>query len=155
ADDHAVVRQGLKALLARQGLLIVAEAVDGRTAVEAARIHRPDLAVLDLSMPLLSGLEAARDILRERPEAKIVLLTVHDEDAYVLEALRVGIRGYVLKTQAAADLVRAVDEVARGFIYLSPGISQAVVTAYRSRSELPPDPLTAREREVLKLVAAG
>src|SRR5262249_17932825 len=111
--------------------------------------------VLDLSMPLLSGLEAAREILRERPETRTLLLTVHDEDSYVLEALRLGIRGYVLKTQAAADLVRAVDEVARGFIYLSPGISAAVVTAYREGSEVPSDPLTPREREVLRLVAGG
>jgi len=155
ADDHAVVREGLRSVLERKGLTVVAEAADGRAAVELSRTHQPDVAVLDLSMPLLSGFDAAREILRERPETKALLLTVHDEDSYVLEALRAGIRGYVLKTQASADLVRAVEEVARGFVYLSPGISEAVVLAFRNRSELPADPLTPREREVLQLVASG
>src|SRR5262245_59287480 len=155
ADDQALFRQSLRALLEREGLTVVAEAVDGRAAMELARIHRPDVAVLDLSMPLLSGLDAAREIVRENPETKTLLLTIHDEHSYVLEALRLGIRGYVLKMQVAADLVRAIEEVARGRTYLSPGISEAVVAAYRTRSELPSDPLTPREREVLQLVAAG
>src|SRR5439155_822285 len=94
-------------------------------------------------------------ILRACSRTKAILLTMHTEDHYVLEALRAGVRGYVVKTQASADLVRAINEVLRGMVYLSPGISQAVVEAYLSKSEVPPDPLTAREREVLQLVAEG
>src|ERR1051326_5576876 len=135
ADDQALFRQSLKVLLEREGVVVVAEAEDGRAAVELARAHRPDVAVLDPQMPLLSGPDAAREIMRENPDTKTLLLTIHDEDSFVLEALRLGIRGYVLKTQAAADLKRAIEEVARGYIYLSPGISQAVVAAYRSRAE--------------------
>jgi DNA-binding NarL/FixJ family response regulator len=116
---------------------------------------RPDLAVLDLTMPLLNGLDAAREILQRSPRVRPILLTVHTEEHYVLEALRAGIRGYVLKTQAAADLAQAIREVARGQIYLSPGISEVVVQAYLSGTGLPPDPLTPRERQVLQLIAEG
>src|SRR3989449_11692294 len=106
-------------------------------------------------MPLLNGLGAAREILRTCPRAKASLLTMHTEDHYVLEALQAGVKGYVVKTQASADLIRAIHEVLRGMMYLSPGVSQAVAAAYLAKSELPPDPLTAREREVLQLVAEG
>src|SRR5207245_4045472 len=114
-----------------------------------------DVCSSDLAMPLLNGLGAAGEILRACSRTKAILLTMHTEDHYVLEALRAGVRGYVVKTQASADLVRAINEVLRGTVYLSPGISQAVVEAYLSKSEVPPDPLTAREREVLQLVAEG
>src|SRR5436309_4883431 len=106
-------------------------------------------------MPLLNGLGAAREILHACPRAKAILLTMHTEDHYVLEALQAGVKGYVVKTQASADLIRAIHEVLRGMMYLSPGVSQAVVEAYLAKSELPADPLTAREREVLQLVAEG
>jgi DNA-binding NarL/FixJ family response regulator len=111
--------------------------------------------VLDFSMPLLNGRDAAREILQACPRTRTILLTMHTDDRYVLDALRAGIRGYVVKTQAAEDLVRAIQEVQRGMTYLSPGISRAVVEAYLQKSELPPDPLTSREREVLQLVAEG
>jgi len=155
ADDHAIVRQGLKALLEREGFAVVAEADDGQAAVRHARERCPDVAVLDFSMPLLNGLDAAVEIIRACPRAKAILLTMHTEDHYVLSALQAGVKGYVVKTQASADLVRAIHEVLRGMMYLSPGISQAVVQAYLAKSEMPRDPLTSREREVLQLVAEG
>ena len=155
ADDHAIVRQGLKALLEREGFSVIAEAEDGQAAVRAARERCPDVAVLDFSMPLLNGRDAAREILQLCPRAKAVLLTMHTDDHYVLEALQVGVKGYVVKSQASGDLVRAINEVQRGMTYLSPGISQAVVQAFLSKAELPRDPLTSREREVLQLVAEG
>jgi len=155
ADDHLIVRQGLKALLEHEGFAVIAEVGDGQEAVRVSRERRPDVVVLDFAMPLLNGLGAAGEILRACSRTKAILLTMHTEDHYVLEALRAGVRGYVVKTQASADLVRAINEVLRGLVYLSPGISQAVVEAYLSKSEVPPDPLTAREREVLQLVAEG
>ena len=123
--------------------------------MEQERACRPDVVVLDLSMPVLNGIEAARRIRAVRPDVKVVLLTIHREDHYVRAALRAGIAGYVLKTQAAADLLRAIHEVAAGGLYLSPGISRAVVAAYLERPDAPADPLTPRERQVLQLVAEG
>ena len=155
ADDHLIVRQGLKALLEREGFSVVAEVADGQEAIRSARERCPDVAVLDFGMPLLNGLGAAREILQACPRAKAILLTMHTEDHYVLEALQAGVKGYVVKTQAAADLIRAIHEVLKGMMYLSPGVSQAVVEAYLAKSELPVDPLTPREREVLQLVAEG
>ncbi len=156
ADDHVLVREGLRALLAREAdIQVVAEAGDGREAVRAAREVRPDVAALDVSMPLLNGLEAARQMAAWEPGPRVILLTVHAEDRYVLEAVRAGVRGYVLKRQAAADLVRAIREVSGGGVYLSPGISAAVVEAVRSPRSLLEDALSAREREVLQLVAEG
>jgi two-component system response regulator NreC len=155
ADDHPMFRQGLKALLEREGFDVVAEAADGHEAVRLARQLNPSIAVLDIGMPLLNGIDAARDIHKQASDTEVVLLTMYEEEAYVLEALRAGIRGYVLKAQAASDLVGAIREVQRGAVYLSPGISKTVVDAYVGKSELPPDPLTDRERQVLQLVAEG
>lgn len=155
ADDHLIVRQGLRSILEKESHTVVGEAGDGREAVRLAQELSPDIAVLDLSMPLLNGLDAAREIVKVSPQTKAILLTMHTEDQYVMEALRAGIRGYLLKTQAVQDLVRAIHEVSRGSMYLSPGISRAVVEAYLAKSELPPDPLTPREREVLQLIAEG
>jgi DNA-binding NarL/FixJ family response regulator len=155
ADDHVIVRQGLKALLEREGFAVVAEAEDGQAAVRQARERCPDVAVLDFSMPLLNGLDAAVEIIRACPRARAILLTMHTDDHYVLSALQAGIKGYVVKTQASSDLVRAIHEVLRGMMYLSPGVSEAVVQAYLAKSEMPADPLTSREREVLQLVAEG
>ena len=155
ADDHPMFRQGLKALLEREGFEVVAEASDGHEAVRLARKHELNIAILDIGMPMLNGIDAAREILKQTPGAQVVLLTMYEEEAYVLEALRAGIRGYVLKAQAAADLVAAIREVLRGAVYLSPGISKTVVDAYMGRSELPADPLTDRERQVLQLIAEG
>ncbi|PYS97336.1 MAG: DNA-binding response regulator [Acidobacteria bacterium] len=155
ADDHHIVREGLKSLLEKEGFRVVGEAADGREAVRLAGTSHPDVAVLDLSMPSMNGLDAAREIIRSEPKTKAILLTVHTEDPYVLEALRAGVTGYVLKSQAPADLVQAIRETSRGSIYLSPGVSRIVVDAYRGKTDLPSDPLTPREREVLQLVAEG
>lgn len=155
ADDHPMFRQGLRSLLERDGFEVVGEASNGHEATRMARKLTPNVAVLDLGMPLLNGVDAARDIYKRSPDTQVVLLTMYEDDAYVLEALRAGIRGYVLKAQTASDLLNAIREVIRGAVYLSPGISEAVVNAYMARSELPPDPLTDRERQVLQLVAEG
>src|SRR6058998_3296092 len=155
ADDHLIVRQGLRSILEREAYTVLGEAGDGREALRLAQELRPDVAVLDLAMPLLNGLDAAREISRVSPQTKTILLTMHTEDPYVMEALRAGVKGYLLKTLAAQDLVQAIREVSRGAMYLSPGISRTLVEAYLAKSELPPDPLTPREREVLQLVAEG
>jgi two-component system, NarL family, response regulator NreC len=156
ADDHTIVRDGLRAILSAQpDFQVVGEASDGRSALRLAKEHRPDIAAVDLSMPLLNGLEAARQMSAWPHGPRVILLTVHMEDHYVLEALRAGVRGYVLKKDASADLVRAIHEVAGGGVYLSPKISPAVVEALRSSRALPEESLSAREREVLQLVAEG
>ncbi|HET7853892.1 MAG TPA: response regulator transcription factor [Candidatus Methylomirabilis sp.] len=155
ADDHPLIRQGLKTLLEQHGFTVVGEAADGREATQLAQELEPDVAVLDLAMPLLNGLDAAREITRASRRTKTILVTVHTADQYVLEALQAGIRGYVLKSQATAQLVQAIQEVMRGGRYLSPGISEAVVQAYLAKTDLPADPLTPREREVLQLIAEG
>jgi two-component system response regulator NreC len=155
ADDHVIVRQGLRLLLQREGFEVVGEAANGQEAIRVARENCPDIAVLDYAMPLLNGIDAAREILQACPRAKAILLTMHTDDHYVLEALRTGVTGFVVKSQAPADLVRAIHEVLRGMMYLSPRVSRTLVQAYLAKSELPPDPLTPREREVLQLVAEG
>ena len=155
ADDHLIVRQGLKALLEREDLEVVGEAADGQEAVRQVQALHPDVAVLDLTMPRLNGLDAARVLAQQSPRTRVILLTVHTEDHYVLEAIRVGVRGYVVKTQVTADLVEAIREVVEGAVYLSPRISRAVVEAYLAGPDGAAEPLTSREREVLQLVAEG
>ena len=156
ADDHVLVREGLRAVLAREpDLQLVGEAGDGREALRVAETARPDVAVLDLAMPLLNGLDAARQLAAWDRGPRTILITMHTEDHYVLDALRAGVRGYVLKKQAAADLVRAIREVAAGRVYLSPGVGAAVAEAIRAGGPLPEERLTSREREVLQLVAEG
>jgi DNA-binding NarL/FixJ family response regulator len=150
-----VVREGLRSLLEAAGFKVVGEARDGREALKLARMLEPEVTVMDIGMPGLNGVDACRELLREVPEMRIIVLTVHGEDAYVIEALRSGARGYVLKTQAGSDLVRAIGEVTQGRIYLSPSVSSAIVQAFLSGSTSPADPLTPREREVLQLVAEG
>jgi DNA-binding NarL/FixJ family response regulator len=155
ADDHGLVRDALRGLLERQGFEVVAAVGDGREAVRLAAELRPQVAVLDISMPQLNGLDAAEQIRRAAPETRSVVLTQHREEQYVTRALAAGARGFVLKTQAAADLVRAVEEVLRGGIYLSPEVSQVVVDASLGRRQPDENPLTAREREVLQLIGEG
>jgi DNA-binding NarL/FixJ family response regulator len=155
ADDHALVRQSLKSLLEREGFQIVAEASDGQEAVRRVESLKPDIAVMDISMPVLNGVEAARQINLSSPKAKTILLTQHDEQQYLSEALEAGVKGYVLKSQVANDLIQALRQVSRGEVYLSPGVSGAVMEAYRSKAHKPKDPLTSRERQVLQLIAEG
>ena len=150
-----VVRQGLKALLESEGFEIVGEASDGHEASRLASELCPDVAILDLAMPLLNGVEAGRAISRDCPSVRTIALTAHSESKYVLAALEAGFSGYVLKSQAAAQLVRAIQVVSNGSIYLSPGVSRAVVEASLQETKPSADPLSAREREVLQLVAEG
>src|SRR5437870_2783962 len=126
ADDHVLVRQGLKSLLEREKLQVVAEASDGQEAVRYSETLHPDIAVVDISMPTLNGIDAVREMSRSCPKTKTILLTQHEEDQYIREALEAGVRGYVLKSQAANDLVHAIQQVSRGQFYLSPGVSRAV-----------------------------
>lgn len=155
ADDHAIVRDGIKVLLEREGYQINAEAANGQEAVQLALERQPDVVVLDITMPVLNGLDAAREILRKLPKTKAILLTVHDEDIYVLEGLRIGVKAFVTKTHAAEDLVHAIREVMQGKTYLSPEVSQVVIEAYQNKTEALRDPLSPRERQVLQLIAEG
>lgn len=143
------------AFLERQGFQVVSEASDGDEATRQARDTQPDIAILDISMPILNGVDAARELRKISPKTKVIILTKHDEDQYVTEALRSGVKGYVLKSQVANDLIHAIQEVCRGSIYLSPSISRAVVDAYLSKTDMPADTLSARERQVLQLVSEG
>jgi two-component system, NarL family, response regulator NreC len=155
ADDHELVRQGLRLLLEREGFNVVGDAADGQTAVDMASKVNPDVAVFDIGMPVLNGLDAARAIQKVSQKTKAVLLTRHDEEQYVTEALRAGVKGYVLKSQAATDLVNAIRQVSRGDIYLSPSISRTVAEAFLTRGISPADSLTLRERQVLQLIGEG
>jgi two-component system, NarL family, response regulator NreC len=153
ADDHLIVRQGLRALLERAQFEIVGEASDGVEAVRLAETLKPDVAVLDLVMPTLNGLEAGRHIV-ERTTTAVILLTMQTAEHHVAAALRAGIRGYLVKSQAAEDLVHAIRHAARGQVFLSPEVSRIVVDGYLAGT-LAADPLAPREREVLQLVAEG
>jgi two-component system response regulator NreC len=119
ADDHSVFRLGLRALLKREGIEVVGEAEDGAEALRLACSVHPDVVIMDLSMPVMNGLEVTREITRCAPDVRTILLTVHTEYSYVVEALRVGVAGYVLKSQAASDVVEAIRQVTSGAIYLS------------------------------------
>jgi DNA-binding NarL/FixJ family response regulator len=155
ADDHAIVRQGIKSLLEREGLQVLAEASDGREALNHAEKLSPDIVIMDIGMPTLNGMEAARELARTCPKVKPILLTQHDEPQYVSAALKAGVKGYVLKNQLSSDLIHAIQQVMRGHVYLSPGISASVMAAIHSKNEIPTDPLTSRERQVLQLIAEG
>jgi len=155
ADDHVVVRQALSLLLTSAGFQVVGEASNGREAVVLVRERAPDVAVLDVVMPLLNGLDAAREIQHACPRTSVILLTSRHDEQLMLEAVQAGIRGCVQKTHDAKDLIRAVRDVAAGGVYLSVALSRCVVEAYRTRTAQAPDPLSPREHEVLQLIAEG
>ena len=158
ADDHAMVRRGLRHVLdAEADLEVVAEAEDGREAVERALGDGLDLAVLDVSMPRLTGLQAAREIARRRPQLKVLMLSVHESEQYFFEALRAGASGYVLKSAADRDLVDACRASMRGEPFIYPAAVKTLIRDYLERAkrgeDVPDDPLTPREGEVVKLIA--
>lgn len=154
-DDHALVRQALRSLLEREGFPVVGEAADGLEAPELCRALAPDIVVMDITMPSQNGLNAAREIHKFCAVTKVILLTQHSEDMYIADALEAGVAGYVLKSQASSDLLHAIRQVSGGQVYISPGISGAVLSAYRSRIDKKNDVLTLRERQVLQLIAEG
>lgn len=154
ADDHVLVRQGLKALLESEGFTVAGEAADGHEAARLVRTENVDVAVLDISMPHCNGLNAALELQRTCPRVKVIVLTQHDEPQYVAEAFRCGVKGYVLKNQAARDLTHAIRSVCRGEVYFSPGVAGAVAASYASTG-LSTAALSVRERQVLQLIAEG
>jgi DNA-binding NarL/FixJ family response regulator len=160
ADDHAVVRSGLRTVLdAEPDIEVVAEAADGAEAVQKALAPSVNLAILDVSMPRMTGLQAAAELHRRRPDLRILILSMHDNEQYFFEALKAGASGYVLKTAANRDLVEAVRASMRGEPFLYPAAVTALIRDYleraRSGEATPTDPLTPRELEVTKLIAEG
>ena len=161
AEDHTILREGLRALISSNpNFDIVGEAEDGRDAIRCVEKLTPDLILLDLSMPRMNGMEAIKEIKKQCPETKILVLTVHRTEEYILATLRAGANGYVLKDATHAELLMAIKSVLMGKRYLSPGVSEKVIEGYLEgrktlRSSTPWDTLTQREREVLKLIAEG
>ncbi len=160
ADDHALVRRGVRLILdGEPDLQVVAEAGDGAEAIAKARSQEIDLAILDIAMPRLTGLQAARELSRLRPGLRILMLTMHDNEQYFFEALRAGAAGYVLKSVADRDLIQACRAAMRGEPFLYPGAVTALIRNYLDRlrrgGEAPENVLTPREEEILKLVAEG
>jgi DNA-binding NarL/FixJ family response regulator len=147
--------QGLKRLLERADFEVVGEAGDGREAVRLATEKRPDVAILDLAMPLLNGVDAAREIGKAAPGTKTIILTTYSEDQCVREAMRAGVSGYLLKTKAASDLMQAIREVSQGAIYLGEGLSRDLLQPQPEVAAGRENPLSGRERQVLQLIAEG
>ena len=160
AEDHTIVRQGLRSLLeSAAGIEVIGEAEDGREAIQKVGQLRPDVVVMDITMPALNGLQATRQIKRQFPEVKVLILTMHANEEYIFQILRVGASGYVVKQAAVTELVSAIQAVYRGDSFLSPSISGKVIEEYIRRAEAVVkssyDRLTDREREVLQLIVEG
>jgi DNA-binding NarL/FixJ family response regulator len=160
ADDHAVVRSGLRAILEREpDIEVVGEASDGAEAIEMALATRADLAIVDVSMPRLTGLQVTAELARRRPGIRVLILSVHDSEQYFFEALKAGASGYVLKTAANRDLIEACRASMRGEPFLYPKAVAALIRDYLERDRTgepePKDPLTPRELQVVKLIAEG
>ena len=161
ADDHTIIRSGLRMLLEREaGFEVVGEASDGRQAVELAESLKPDVIMLDIGMPNLNGIEATRQIVQKLPRTRVVVLSMHSDESYVLKALKSGARGYLLKDSAESDILNAIRAVSEGKAYFSPEISKMLVDDYMRQMqqrgvEDSYELLTAREREILQLLAEG
>jgi len=160
ADDHTLLRESLRSLLEREpDLVVVGEAEEGRAAVALACQLEPDVVVMDIAMPLLNGLEATRQIKRQCPRVKVLILTMHDNEEYIRQALEAGAMGYILKDAAAKELISAIRSIQRGEAVLSPAITRLVIEDYLRWGGIRPaeteDSLSAREREVLQLIAEG
>ena len=159
ADDHLVVRAGIRALIESiDGVTVVGEANDGREAVELVATLRPEIVLLDVSMPGLNGLEAATQLREQSPTTRVIILSMHANDVYVRMALKAGAAGYVLKSATAAELQAALQAVAQGQVYLSPAVSKQVVKGFvdaKASAESPLEALTPRQREILQLIAEG
>ena len=155
ADDHALFREGVRLLLKSEGFDVVGEASDGAEAVRLAKELAPDVIVMDLNMPVLNGIEAAQKIRKTIDGAKIILLTMYEDEEYMLEALRMGVNGYVLKSQTNSDLAQTIRMVAEGAFYLGPNIPQSVIDALTNNTQLSSETLTEREWLVIELIAEG
>jgi two-component system response regulator NreC len=168
ADDHTIVRRGLISLLSLiEGVEVVGEAADGRTAVDLALRLEPDVVLMDISMPVMNGLEATRRIKKEAPAIKVLVLSAHDNDEYVLQVVRSGANGYILKNSTPGDLCAAIEAVHTGHAFFSPSVSRIILDTYLDTSGTPvtqgvrslqtaaKSRLTSREREILQLVAEG
>ncbi|HKG36632.1 MAG TPA: response regulator transcription factor [Solirubrobacterales bacterium] len=154
ADDHGIVRSGIRLLLERQsGIEVIAEAADGAEARELAVREKPDLAILDVKMPKLTGLQATREIKQQAPGVAVLILSMHDDERYLFEALKAGASGYVLKTQADTDLLAAIRAVERGEPFLTPRAQQVLIRDVLDRGPNGEEELTPREEEIVKLVA--
>ena len=156
ADDHLIVRRGLRALLeTRSDFVVCAEASDGREAVELALQHKPDVAVLDVSLPLLNGIEATRHIRKGSPATEILIFTMHDSDELIREVLHAGARGYLLKSEGDEQIVNAVGALARHHPFFSSQVSETLLDSFSTGSGARSNVLTAREREIVQLIAEG
>ncbi|MEO8026016.1 MAG: response regulator transcription factor [Bryobacteraceae bacterium] len=161
ADDHGIVRQGTRSLLEKESdLEVVGEAEDGRSAVEMTEALQPDVVVMDIAMPQLNGLDAAAQITRRHPDVSVIILSMHEEEDYLIRALSAGVRGYLLKDTAQIDLVRAVRSVARKKAFFSPTVAQMLVDDFTRQMQKKGiadsyELLTEREREILQLLAEG
>lgn len=160
-DDHALFRQGIRLILqTEENLEVVGEAADGQAAVDAAQELEPDVVLMDVSMPEMDGLEATRLIKQDRPQTQVLMLTMHESDDYFFRSLSAGASGYVLKEAASADLITAIQAVARGQVFLYPSVAKKLVTDYLSRVDTVEGQdkytrLTPREREILLLIGEG
>lgn len=161
ADDHGVVRQGLRAVLARDATFnVVGESGDGREAVRLAEVLQPHVVIMDISMPQLNGIEAAKQIIKANARTQVIILSMHSDETYLIRALQAGVKGYLLKESAEVDLIRAVQMVAQGKPFFSPAVTSALLNDYmrdmRQRNlQDSYDLLTEREKEVLQLLAEG
>jgi len=162
ADDHEIVRQGLRSMLeAQRECQVVGEAADGRQAVAMTKELNPDVVILDIGMPTLNGLEATRQILKLRPQTKVLILTMHESDSVIREVLDAGARGYILKTDAGRDLVTAVDSLRRNKTFFTSRVSQMILDGFLKGDPRPQDSgsgairLTPRQREIFQLLAEG
>jgi DNA-binding NarL/FixJ family response regulator len=162
ADDHEIVRQGLRSMLeAQRDCVVVGEAGDGRQAVAMTKELNPDIVILDIGMPSLNGLEATRQILKMRPQTKVLILTMHESDSVIREVLDAGARGYILKTDAGRDLVSAVESLRRNKTFFTSRVSQMILDGFLKGDTRPRDPesdgirLTPRQREIVQLLAEG
>lgn len=160
ADDHTILRNGIRAILEDEpGLVVVGEADDGRMAVSLACQLKPDIIIMDIAMPLLNGLEATRQIKHACPGSKVIILTMHDNEEYIVQMLEAGAMGYILKDAAARELIHAIRLVHRGEAVLSPAITRIVIEDYLRWGMIRPtgdgDELSPREREILQLIAEG
>jgi DNA-binding NarL/FixJ family response regulator len=155
ADDHVIFRQGLRMLLQQNGFDVIGEAASGQEALHQAEAHRPDVAILDYNMPVMDGISVARELHKSSPHTQTVLLTTEEDQASAVEALRAGMHGYVYKSQTADELINTVREVARGAIHFNTHLGPGALSALSTGDSPEQEPLTERERQVLRLIAKG